>query len=80
MTTKGQLTVPAEVRRALGLRPGSKVRFLREDDGTYRLSARHASVRDLEGLLDAPHPVTLDQMDEAITLGAVGAVRGASAP
>ncbi len=74
MTTKGQLTVPAEVRRALGLRAGSRVQFLPQDDGSYRLLVRRASVRDLEGLLDAPHPVTLDQMDEAMTQGAAAAV------
>ncbi len=70
MTSKGQLTVPADVRRALGLRAGSKVSFLPEPDGSYRLVARTGSVRDLQGLLIAPRHVTLEEMDEAIAAGA----------
>ena len=33
MTTKGQITVPKDVRLKLGLRPGDRVRFIVEDDG-----------------------------------------------
>ena len=37
ITTKGQVTVPKEVRNALGIQPGSEVAFLRQDDGSYKL-------------------------------------------
>jgi AbrB family looped-hinge helix DNA binding protein len=36
MTSKGQITVPKEVRRQMGLRPGDQVEFVQED-GTFRL-------------------------------------------
>jgi AbrB family looped-hinge helix DNA binding protein len=32
VTTKGQVTIPLEVRRALGIRPGTDVRFELEGD------------------------------------------------
>lgn len=36
VTQKGQVTIPLEVRRALGIAPGTEVRF-ELDDGTARL-------------------------------------------
>jgi antitoxin PrlF len=36
VTQKGQVTIPLEVRRALGVGPGSQVHF-ELDDGTARL-------------------------------------------
>jgi AbrB family looped-hinge helix DNA binding protein len=42
VTRKGQITIPAEVRRKLGLRQGDRVEF-RLDDGEVRL-VRLASV------------------------------------
>jgi antitoxin PrlF len=34
MTSKGQITVPIEVRRRLGLRAGSRVSFVPTGDGS----------------------------------------------
>ncbi|MBM3943529.1 MAG: AbrB/MazE/SpoVT family DNA-binding domain-containing protein [SAR202 cluster bacterium] len=39
VTSKGQVTIPKEVRERLGLRPGDEVEFI-EEDGTYRLQKR----------------------------------------
>lgn len=33
VTRKGQVTIPVDVRRALGIRPGSDVRFEVDGDG-----------------------------------------------
>jgi antitoxin PrlF len=33
VTRKGQVTIPLEVRRALGIRPGSEVEFRLDRDG-----------------------------------------------
>lgn len=38
ITQRGQVTVPAEVRRALGVKPRDKIAF-RLEDGAVRLSA-----------------------------------------
>ena len=46
VTQKGQVTIPLEVRRALGIRAGSDVQFRLEADGGARLvvdQARAAS-------------------------------------
>ena len=48
-TSKGQITVPREVREDLGLSPGSVLTFYRQEDGTYLLSSRPRSILDLRG-------------------------------
>lgn len=35
ITSKGQVTIPKAVRDQLGLKPGSKVTFVRGSDGRY---------------------------------------------
>ena len=42
LTSKGQITVPKEIRRALGVKPGDKIVF--DDDGEA-ISLRKANVR-----------------------------------
>ena len=37
VTSKGQVTIPREVREALGIRPRSEVEFVKIKDGDYRL-------------------------------------------
>jgi AbrB family looped-hinge helix DNA binding protein len=39
MTTKGQVTVPKQIRDELGLKPGDEVEFVRTN-GTYALQKR----------------------------------------
>ena len=71
MTSKGQITVPVEVRRALGLQAGSKVEFVRTEQGDYELVVKTGSIRDLKGMLPPPEvPVTIEQMNEAVAHGA----------
>lgn len=71
MTSKGQLTVPADVRRELGLTAGVRVEFVKADDGTYRIVPKSGSLRDLKGSLRSPaEPVSLRDMDAAVAAGA----------
>ena len=35
VTSKGQLTIPADLRRDLGLRQGDRIEFAREEAGVY---------------------------------------------
>ena len=37
VTSKGQVTIPQQVREALGIRPNSEVEFVKIKDGDYRL-------------------------------------------
>lgn len=70
VTTKGQTTLPKQVRSALGLRPGDRVRYVILDGEVRLLKAR--SLSELKGLLADPSrgPVSLEQMEEAIAEGA----------
>lgn len=73
MTSKGQITVPKNVRDAMGLRPGTKVEFVRgaEDSATWQMRAvTSRSLADLGGLLKYDGPVrTIDEMNDAIAGG-----------
>lgn len=55
VTSKGQVTIPLEVRERAGLRPGSEVEFEIGADGVVRLHRRSAQPRDpaLDAAIDA---------------------------
>lgn len=74
VTSKGQITIPVEVRRALGLEAGSRIDFVYVREGIVEMVPVTGSVRALRGVVQAPagRPVTLEQMDEAIAAGAAG--------
>jgi AbrB family looped-hinge helix DNA binding protein len=73
LTSKGQLTLPKEVRDALGVGPGDRVAFVRMDDGGFAILPQTHSVKSLRGLIKAPvQPVSLEDMDSAIAEGASG--------
>ena len=59
LTTKGQVTIPAEVRKHLDIKTHDKVAFVISDDGSVRLTApRYATVASLRGAagsLSSPH-------------------------
>lgn len=71
VTVRGQTTLPRDVRRALGLRAGDKLRYLVLDGGEVRL-LRVRPVSELQGILQTPgrDPVRLEEMEEAIAQGA----------
>ncbi len=70
VTTKGQTTLPRDVRRALGLASGDKVRYVILDGEVRLLKSR--PVNELAGILARPgrKPVSLDEMEAAIAAGA----------
>ena len=51
MTSKGQITIPAEVRKAMGLNAGERVVFTQLDDGTTVMRAKTRSILELRGIL-----------------------------
>jgi antitoxin PrlF len=65
MTRKGQVTIPVEVRRRLGLRRGDQVAFLDVDDQIV-LKPIQNDVRAAFGLVKTRRSVSLRQMEEAI--------------
>ncbi len=74
LTTKGQLTVPKDVRLALGVGPGDRVSFVRMEDGNFAVMPAALPVQRLKGMLRKPaRPISLEAMDRAIAAGAKGA-------
>jgi antitoxin PrlF len=71
VTSKGQITIPAEVRRELGLHAGSRVDFIWVEPGVFEFRVKTGSIQDVKGMFDAQdRTVTLGEMDEAIARGA----------
>ena len=76
VTSKGQVTIPVDVRSKLGLRPGSRLAFVPTETGGYEIHLEAASIHDLKGAVPVPsQPVSVEDMNEAIATGAT-----ASAP
>ena len=46
ITTQGQVTIPASIRRALGIAPGDHVRFIENDKGEIVLQKASGSAND----------------------------------
>ena len=54
MTTKGQVTVPREIRDRLGLKSGDKMVFTMLSDGTIVMRPKTRRLADLAGSLTRP--------------------------
>ena len=73
LTSKGQITIPKEVREALGVGAGDRLEFVEEEKGVYKVVAATRDVRHLKGLVGKPaKPVSIEAMKRAIARGASG--------
>ncbi len=71
LTTKGQITIPADVRRSLNVEAGDRVEFVQVGPGRYEVIAATRSVRELKGMFGkARRRVSIDEMNQVITLQA----------
>jgi antitoxin PrlF len=72
VTSKGQITIPIEVRKSLGLKAGDKINFFEAEDGKYTFEPKTGSIMDMKGILQkmgyAPlgHAPSIEEMDAAI--------------
>lgn len=74
LTSKGQITIPAEVRHDLKVDAGDRVEFIQIAPGRYEFVAATQSVTELKGMFGKPaKAVSIDDMNQAI------AKRGAQA-
>jgi AbrB family looped-hinge helix DNA binding protein len=71
INAKGQATIPKAIRDFLNLKPGSKVRFFRDPHG-HVVMLPVIPTSALRGILKSSlhRPVTLEEMEEGIALGA----------
>jgi antitoxin PrlF len=68
LTSKGQITLPREVREHLHLSEGDRVEFLIDPEDGVRLRPMTRSVKELAGMLHQPgmRPLSIREMDKAI--------------
>jgi AbrB family looped-hinge helix DNA binding protein len=68
LTSKGQITIPVEVRSDLGLDAGDRIEFIRnEGTGRYEMIPATVPVQALKGIVPRPKkPVSISDMNEAI--------------
>lgn len=68
VTTKGQVTIPAELRARFGIQPGDRVGFV-EEDGHIVLQRQETAIAAVFGLVKAARGVDLEQMNTAASAG-----------
>jgi AbrB family looped-hinge helix DNA binding protein len=73
MTSKGQVTIPKEVRDALRLETGHRIAFQVREDGIVEMRPENVDLMSLRGIFKSSvKGVTLKDMNEAIRRGATG--------
>jgi antitoxin PrlF len=73
VTSKGQITIPIELRNELNLKPGDQIFFAKDPNGRYVLFPKNGSIKELKGMFGKfPRTVSLEEMDDAIACGAPG--------
>lgn len=71
VTSKGQVTLPVEARRRLGIRAGTRLEFIVKDDERIEVFRVGGSIRDARGLLPRPRrKLSLREIQAAIARGA----------
>ena len=64
ITQKGQVTIPVDIRRFLGVSPYERVTFVREANQIYIRPAK--SFLDLKGSVRSEKKVSNEKMDKAV--------------
>jgi AbrB family looped-hinge helix DNA binding protein len=67
LTSKGQITIPKEVRKTLGLRTGDRLAFRVRADGTVQVEAETVDLMSLRGSVRTQvKGVSVEAMNEVI--------------
>ena len=74
LTSKGQITIPKEVRDRLRLKTGSRVEFLLETSGRVIFQPLNSDFRSVRGMIRSKRtrPVSVKEMNEAVAKGYSG--------
>lgn len=72
ITSKGQVTIPKDIRDILRIGPGDQVDFIVGDEGEVLISPRTCDFRSLKGFFykKGRKAATLEDMEKAIKKGA----------
>jgi AbrB family looped-hinge helix DNA binding protein len=69
VNSKGQITIPVQVRASLGLRPGDEIEFVDLENGQFAIVAVSYSVKRLKGMIPKPTViVSIDDMNAVFAL------------
>src|SRR4029079_6070827 len=67
LTSKGQTTIPKDVRKRLNLHPGDRLEFVIDEDGRVLVLPASIDASELAGMLKPPdRRVTVEDMNRAI--------------
>ncbi len=72
ITSKGQVTIPKDIRNFLKIEPGDQIDFIVSDNGQVLISPRTCDIRSLKGIFykKTRKAATLEDMEKAIKKGA----------
>lgn len=69
VNAKGQITIPAQLRSTLGLRPGDQIEFVDLENGQFAIVAVSYSVKRLKGMIRKSKViVSIDDMNPVFAL------------
>lgn len=79
VTSKGQITLPADMRKAMNLQPGDRVTFSLDTDGRYYVEPKTGTLADLRGIVKAGKvkPAMLDEWIEEARGRRAGGIKAA---
>ena len=67
LTSKGQTTIPKDVRKRLNLQPGDRLEFVIDEDGRVLVLPVSIDASELAGMLKSPaRTVSVEDMNRAI--------------
>ena len=68
LTSKGQTTIPKDIRDGLGLAPGDQLDFHLLSNSSVIIRVRRGALKDFVGILRKPgqRPLSLKAMDDGI--------------
>ena len=73
LTSKGQITIPQDVRRRLSVDAGDRIEFVELPDGDFVIRAAVQDARSLKGLLRKPgKPVSVEDMRAVVRARGAG--------
>jgi AbrB family looped-hinge helix DNA binding protein len=67
LTSKGQTTIPKDIRKRLNLLPGDRLEFVIDEDVRVLVLSASIDASELAGMLKPPvRPVSVEDMNRAI--------------
>ena len=67
ITEKGQITIPAWIRRQLNMHSGDKIRFVLNESGNVTILPEKEPITALKGCCPKPsEPVSIEQMNQCV--------------